>query len=168
VCSDGFGEHVRFGDARVLAMITTTTPSFTTKIAVFVALVAGALLLSAPAISAAAITYQDESYAEFQQQLAGGQIQAVTINKRLGTLRTTLKDGRYVLAKYGRKGEPKAAAALAAKHVPVTVLTSAQAKKEIPKKAVHHKLRYIAGGVLIVVILLVGAVLFIRSRRELD
>lgn len=149
-------------------MITKTRPSFIAQVAALLALVACAALISTSAALAGPITYQDESYAEFQQQLAGGQIQAVTINRRLGSLRITLKDGRHALAKYGRKGEPKAVAALAAKHVPVTVLTLAQATSEVPKKAVHHKLRYIAGGILILLIVVVGAVLFMRGRREPD
>ncbi len=149
-------------------MIPTTRLQFTNKLAVFVILAACALLVSAPVAAAASIVYQDESYAEFQQQLGSGQIQAVTINRRLGTLRITLKDGRYVLAKYGHKEEPKAAEALAAKHVPVTVLTLTEAEKELPKRAAHHKIRYIAGGILVVIILLVGAVLLMRRRRELD
>jgi hypothetical protein len=149
-------------------MTTKTRPSLSAQIAAFLALMACAALISAPAAFAGPIVYQDESYAEYQQQLASGQVAAVTINKRLASLRTTLKDGRHVLAKYGHKEEPKAAAALAAKHVPVTVLTPAAAKLEVPKKAVHHKLRYIAGGILILVIVIVGAVLVVRSRREPD
>jgi hypothetical protein len=149
-------------------MITSTRPSFAAKLAVLLVVLACAALVAIPAVGAAPIVYQDESYAEFQQQLAGGQIQSVTINKRLASLRVTLENGRHVLAKYAHKGEPAAVAALAAKHVPVTVLSPAQAKSEVPKKAVHHKLRYIAGGVLIVLILLVGGVLYIRSRRQLD
>jgi ATP-dependent Zn protease len=148
-------------------MITKTTPSFFAQAAAFLALVACAALISAPAALAGPIAYQDESYAEFQQQLASGQIAAVTINKRLASLRTTLKDGRYVLAKYGHKEEPKVVAVLAAKHVPVTILTPVAAKLEVPK-AVHHKLRYIAGGVLILLLVVVGAVLVMRSRRRPD
>jgi len=149
-------------------MITSTRPSFAAKLASLLVVLACAALIATPAVLAAPIVYQDESYAEFQQQLANGQIQAVTINKRLASLRVTLEDGRHVLAKYAHKGEPVAAAALAAKHVPVTVLSPAQAKSEVPKKAVHHKLRYIAGGILIVLIVVVGAVLYARSRRQLD
>jgi hypothetical protein len=114
----------------------------------------------------AAINYQKESYAAYQQQLAGGQIQAVTINKRLRSLRVTLKDGRYVLAKYNKHEEPAVAAALTAKHIPVTVLTPTEAVKEEKAQPKHHKLRYIAGGILIVVIVIVGAVLFISRKRK--
>jgi thioredoxin-like negative regulator of GroEL len=113
-----------------------------------------------------AINYQKESYAAYQQQLASGQIQAVTINKRLRSLRVTLKDGRYVLAKYNKHEEPAVAAALTAKHIPVTVLTPTEAVKEEKAQPKHHKLRYIAGGILIVVIVIVGAVLFISRKRK--
>jgi ATP-dependent Zn protease len=149
-------------------MMTSTRPPLAAKLASLLVVLVSAAPMAAPAALAAPVAYQDESYAEFQQQLANGQIRAVTINKRVASLRVTLEDGRHVLAKYGHKEEPKAAAALEAKHVPVTVLSPAQAKSEVPKKAVHHKLRYIAGGILIVLILVVGAVLYMRSRRQPD
>ena len=46
------------------------------------------------------------------------------------------------------------------------MLKPAQAAKEVPKKA--HKLRYIAGGILIVVLLVVGAVLYVDRKRKRD
>jgi hypothetical protein len=150
-------------------MIQKTRLCFTAKLAVLLVALTCAPLLAAPIAGAAAVVvYQDESYSEFEAQLASGQIQEVTINRRLGTLRIALKDGKHVLAKYARKQEPEAAAALAAKHVPVTVLTLEQAKKEIGKQPVHHKIRYIAGGVLIVVILSVGGVLYVNTKRRRD
>ncbi len=146
-------------------MIATTRASLTARIAVCSALVACVSLL-AVASAAGAIAYQNESFAEYQQQLAGGQIQAVTVNKRVRSVRVTLKDGRYVLAKYKPKEEPAIVAALAAKHVPVTVLTPTEAVKELKAKPVHHKLRYIVGGIVIVVILIVGAVLVVNRNRK--
>ncbi len=112
------------------------------------------------------IAYQPESLAEYEQQLAAGQIQSVTINKKLRSVRVTLKDGRHLLAKYKPKQEPKVAAALAAKHVPVIVLTPTEAAKEVHKPAVHHKLRYIVGGAVIVVIAIVIAVLVFDRKRK--
>lgn len=148
-------------------MITTTRISITARIAVLVASVACAALLSGAVVAGAAtVSYQHESLKEYEQQLAGGQIQAVTINKRIRSLRVTLKDGRYVLARYPPKQEPKVAAALQAKHVAVTLLTPAEALKEAKAIPVHHKLRYIAGGVVIVVIALIVAMLLLRRRRE--
>jgi hypothetical protein len=149
-------------------MSPTTTASLTTRIAVCVAsLACAALMLTAGVAGAASTpTYQPESFTTYEQQLAGGQIQAVTVNKKLRSLRITLKDGSYVLAKYGPKEEPKTVAALEAKHVPVTILTPTEAAKQTTKKAVHHKLRYIAGGIIIVVILIVGGVLYVNRKRQ--
>jgi ATP-dependent Zn protease len=110
------------------------------------------------------VTYTPESYSVYKQQLAAGQIKSVTINKRLRSLRVTLKDGRTVLAKYGKKERPQAEAALRAAHVKFAILTATQAKQEA-KKPAKHKLRYIAGGILLVVIIVVGAVVLIRRRR---
>jgi ATP-dependent Zn protease len=149
-------------------MTRTTRASLTVKIVVCFASLACASLIPAAVAAGAeiALSYQNESLNEFQQQLAGSQIQAVTINKRLRTLHVTLKDGRYVLATYARHEEPTIAAALNAKHVSVTVLTEAEALKEAAKRPVHHKIRYIAGGVLIVLIVLVVGVVFIKRRRQ--
>ena len=153
-------------------MITTTTASLPVRIAVLVASLAFAsLLLAAPATRAATIAYAPESFSEYEQQLNAGKIKAVTINKRVRSLRVTLTDGRYVLARYKPKEEKKVAAALQAKHVPVALLTPTEASKEVKgkaKKPAKHKLRYIAGGVLVVVIIIVVAVLLIRRRRYSD
>jgi len=149
-------------------MIQPTRASLTTKIAVCVASLACAGLLPT-AVAAAAestVTYQKESFKEYEQQLAGAQIQSVTINKRVRSLRITLKDGRYVLAKYAPHEEPKIAAALQAKGVPVTLLQPAEVAKESSAKPVHHKLRYIAGGILVVVIVVVGVVLYVDRKRK--
>jgi hypothetical protein len=157
-------------------MIRTTRAFTAAKTALVVACLAYALLALATGALAAEsppaqtpIDYQKESLQEYEQQLAGGQIAAVTINKLLRSLRVTLKDGRHVLARYDKHQEPTVAAALKAKGVPVTVLVPAAAQQEAkhrPKPA-HHKLRYIAGGIVIVVILVVGAVLLVDRRRKL-
>jgi ATP-dependent Zn protease len=149
-------------------MIAKTRASLSAK-PLLTTLILGCCLALAPgALSAAAasnIVYQDESYAQFQKQLAEGQIKSVTINKRLRSLRTQLDNGTYVLAKYQPKHETDAIAALRAKHVPVSVLSSSEALAEVKAKPVHHKIRYIVGGVVIVVLLVIVAVLFTRRRR---
>jgi ATP-dependent Zn protease len=115
------------------------------------------------------ITYKHESEPTFQQQLASKQVQSVAVNKRLRTLRVTLKDGTHVLARYPRKQEPQTVARLQAAGVAVSVLGNAAAEKEAKApKPVHHKLRYIAGGILIAVIVIVGLVLLVNSRRRRD
>jgi hypothetical protein len=130
-----------------------------------------ALALTGPMAYAAegVITYQHESEADFAKQLAAHEVTAVTINKRVRTLRVTLSDGRHVLARYPKHEEPAVEARLKGKGVTVTVLSKALAEKQAAeKKPVHHKLRYIAGAVVIVVIVLVGVVLLLRRRRERD
>src|SRR5438132_634917 len=124
----------------------------------------GALALAAAA-GAATPVYEKESEAVWEQQLAARQISSATINKLLKTVRTTLKDGRHVLFKYPKGEEPRVRAQLAAKHVHVTVLTHSQAASEAKKKPVHHKLRYIAGGIVLGLIVLAGAVLLIKRWR---
>ena len=127
-----------------------------------------ALALAAPLAQAAepAIAYTKESIGSYEKQLAAGEIKEVTINKRLRSLRTTLKNGEHVLAKYAKKQESKYAAALEAKGVPVKTLTPTQAKAQAKSKPVHHKLRYIAAGVLVVILIIVGVVLFVNRRRK--
>ena len=152
-------------------MIASTRVPLAVKIAGCIALLACiSLLATVPAAGAAGtVAYQPETFAEYQQQLAGGQIRAAAINKRVGSVRVTLKDGRHLVAKFKRKEEKSVAAALTAEHVPVSVLTRAEAATEVvkgPKKPVHHKLRYIAGGVVIVVLVIVGAVLVIKRKRK--
>ncbi len=126
------------------------------------------LALLAPSASAAegTIVYTHESLSAYEQQLASGQIQAATFNKRVRSLHLTLKDGRHVLVKYAAHGEPALAAQLQAKKIPVSVLKPAEALNEQKKTPVHHKIRYIAGGILIAVIIIVGAVLLINRRRK--
>jgi hypothetical protein len=146
-------------------MIRSNRPSPASKVIPFLSILGLSLLLGA-APSAAAVHFEKESLQEYEKQLAGGQIQSVTVNKRVRSLHLTLKDGRHVLYKYGAGEEPKLAAQLQSKGVPVTVLQPAVAAKEA-KKPAKHKLRYIAGGILLVVVLVVGAVLLIDRRRKL-
>lgn len=127
-----------------------------------------ALALLPPLAGAAegTVAYQSESLTAFEQQLSSGQIHEATINKRVRSVRLTLKDGQHLLAKYQAHEEPKVLAELKAKGVPVSVLSKAQAVKEAKKKPVKHKLRYIAGGIAIVVVVVVGAVVLIDRRRK--
>lgn len=147
-------------------MIATTRASLLATTAALLACLACVAMLPAAVATAAegTITYTKESLQEFEKQLAAKQIATVTINKRLRSMRTTLKDGRHVLAHYVPKGEQQAVATLTAKHVPFEVLKPAAAIKELPKKG--HKLRYIAGGILIVVVLVVGTVLYVDRKRK--
>jgi len=149
-------------------MIRTTTPSRTPRIALLLAALVCALLVpSAVAGAEEAITYKHETQQEYEQQLASSQIESVTINKELRSLRIKLKDGTYVLAKYQKGEQPKVKHALEAKGVKVAILTHSAASKEA-KSSPKHKLRYIAGGILIVVIVVVGIVLYVDRKRKAE
>ena len=149
-------------------MIASKRASLTPRILLLLACLLCAGALASPVAAGAAegsITYTHESFQQYQKQLAAGEITAATINKKVRSVHLTLKDGRHVLAKYAAHEEPKVASALQAKGVPVSVLSKAAADKEA-KKSVHHKLRYIAGGILIAVIVVVGGVLLWDRRRK--
>jgi len=128
----------------------------------------GLFAASAFAAEEATIDYVHESEAAFAKQLAKKEVASVTINKRLRTMRVTLKDGSHYLAQYPKKAEPQTVSRLEGKGVSVSVLSKSEAEKETTHKGKKHKLRYIVGGVLIVVILLVGGFLLYRRRGLRD
>jgi hypothetical protein len=131
--------------------------------------VAFSLLTPAAIAAEGTIKYKHESEGEFAKQLAARQIRSAAVNKRLRTLRLTLKDGTRVLARYPAHQEPQTVSKLKAHGVAVTVLGKPAAEKEAKaKKPVHHKLRYIVGAVVIAVIVIVGAVLLVNRRRQRD
>jgi hypothetical protein len=123
------------------------------------------ILLALAASTAHAAGYTHESFSVFETQLKSGEIREATINKRVRSVRTILADGRHVLAKYAAKEEPKIARELKAHNVAVTILTPAQAKAEQSKAPIHHKIRYIVGGVVIGLVVIGGAVVLYRRRR---
>ena len=149
-------------------MNTPPRASIFIKIAASVACLACLCLVPIASAGAAAAVpkYQQESAATYEQQLAAGEIRAATFNRKVRSLHLTLKDGRRMLLKYGPKEGGKLTTQLKAKGVPVTVLTHSQAVKESGPTPVHHKLRYIAGGIVLAVIVVVGAVLLINRRRQ--
>jgi ATP-dependent Zn protease len=147
----------------------------TASVATSLCLLIGALAPGAIAAGSSA-TEPNESEAAFAQQLAAKRVQSVSINKLLRTMRVTLKDGTQVITRYPKKQSEQTAARLRARGVAVTVLSPTEAKKEAKLHKTHkkhkgtkHKLRYIVGAVVIVVIVLaIGVLLFSRRRRQLD
>jgi hypothetical protein len=151
-------------------MSRPTTAQRTAK-TVAIALCLAYAMLSATVLaasaSAATVTYEHVGEKTFEQELAAGQIASATINRRVRSVRLTLKDGRHVLVRYPAHQESRVSAQLKARGVTVAILTKSQATTEAKKQPVHHKLRYIAGGILIAVIVVVAAVLLIDRRRKL-
>ena len=154
------------GLARALAFRAMNPPANRLVRSMLALSCAVALVLGGAAQASAEVKYQHESEPQWKSQLTSGQIASVIINKRAQSLRTTLKDGRYVLANYPKHESQRVEAELTANHVPFSVLSKSQAKARAKKGPVHHKLRYIAGGILIGIIVIVGAVLLIRRRTH--
>jgi len=127
-----------------------------------------ALLVGAPRARAeGTVDYTKEDLSQYEDQLNGDQIRSVVVNKRTRSLRVTLKNGQHVFAKYGNKEGPNYYGAIRARHVPITFLSPAGAKAEQGGgKHPGHEIRYIAGGVLIAVIAIVGGILYFNRRRE--
>jgi hypothetical protein len=113
-------------------------------------------------------TYTKEDLSQYEAQLKGSQIQSVVVNKRLRSLRITLKDGSHVYVKYPKKTGPTYYKQITAKGIPLSFLSADAAKKEQEKGSKHHKIRYIAGGVLILVLVIVAVILLLRRRRRDD
>jgi ATP-dependent Zn protease len=115
------------------------------------------------------ITYRHETEAEFEQQIAAKKIKTAEINKSLRTVRVTLDDGEHVLGKYPKHQVPQTIARLKAAGATVSVLSKKEGERQAAKGKKHkHKIRYIVGGVLIVLIVIGGAVWLIRRRRQID
>jgi hypothetical protein len=123
-----------------------------------------ALLAFAPTPSPAAtvIHFQHESYQQLLAQLHNREVHAVVLHTKGYKAHVSLNDGGHMTVTYSPTEEPRLAALARASGSSFAVATSTH--KAAP---VHHKLRYIAGGVLIVVILVVLAVLLVGRRREL-
>ena len=131
------------------------------RVLVAACLIAVLLVLAVPAGAASVVHFKQESYAAFQRQLGAAQIHAATFNKKAHTLHVTLADGHHFKAGYPSHDEAQIATALRAKGASVQVKRAKQAK------AVKHTLRYVAGGIMVIVILAILTVLLIGRRRAL-
>ena len=146
-------------------MTSHPKPPFRLGRAALLACLLALLTAAVAAPAAAAATYTHESKEAYEHQLAAGEIAHAKINKRVRHVDMTLKNGSLVLYTYPPKEEPAVLSQLQAKNVPVEVLSASAAKAEA-KKPVHHKLRYIVGGIALVVVLIIIAVLVVDRRRK--
>jgi hypothetical protein len=120
-----------------------------------------ALALPAEGLAAAATPkYTKESRQAYESQLGKGEIVEATFNKFVRSLRLTLKNGDHVLYSYPAKGGPKLEEELKAKGVTVTALQGGHKHK----KSAKHTRRYVAIGVVVVLIL--AGVAFLMFRRR--
>jgi hypothetical protein len=116
-------------------------------------------------LPAAALAAEHESVQAYEKQLAAHEIEKARINKRVRHLDLTLKNGQTFVYVYPAHTEPAVAKQITDRHIPLEVLSPAAAQKEA-KKPVHHKLRYIAGGILLAIIVIVLIVLVVDRRRK--
>jgi predicted PurR-regulated permease PerM len=121
-------------------------------------------VIVAPA-GAAAIHFEKESLQAYQAQLHHGQVHALTFHAGTpsGHLHISLNNGGHMTVTYAPAEQAKLVAQAQAANARVKIATPVTKKTA----AVHHKLRYIAGGILILVIVVVLVVLLIGRRRAI-
>jgi hypothetical protein len=129
-------------------------------------LIGACLAISATAFGATAIHFEPETVAALEGQLHHAQVHAISVHQDAGTghIHVSLNDGRHFTVAYASSEE---AHLLAIAHADGTPVAIAKAKPKKATKAAHHKLRYIAAGILVIVIIVVAAVLLIDRRRKL-
>ncbi len=119
-----------------------------------------ATVVTATASNTQAITYEQESVAAFEAQLASHAVAAAEFNKVAHHLHLTLHGGRHLLVNYPGHQEPQFQAKIEAAGVPITIEFTGKAAGPV-----HHKLRYIAAALLLVVLVALIAMLIVRRRR---
>lgn len=117
-------------------------------------------------LPASAFAAEHESQQAYEGQLAAGEIAKAKINKRVRHLDLTLKNGQQFVYVYPPHTEPAVAAKLTEKKIPLEVLSPKAALAEAKKAPVHHKLRYIAAGILGAIVIIVLIVLVVDRRRK--
>jgi hypothetical protein len=129
-------------------------------VAVYLALAAA--MLAAPA-GAAAVHFEKETLQAYEGELRHHEVHAVSFHPgtTTGHLHISLNNGGHMTVAYAPSQQGTLVAQARAADARVKVATLPTSKTA----AVHHKLRYIAGGALILVILVVLVVLLIGRRR---
>jgi hypothetical protein len=136
------------------------------RIAVSVACLLGAwLALSASAVAATVVHFEPESVSALKTQENHAQVHALSFHPGKGTghVHVSLDNGRHMTVAYATSEQAALLTVARENNTPVTI---AKAKTATAKPA-HHKLRYIAGGILVLVIIVVLTVLLIDRRRKL-
>jgi hypothetical protein len=142
----------------VLPVTLRNNASLAIKAAAVSACIFGVCMAPAAYAAKGSGSFSKESLPAYERQLAAGEVKQATFNPPKHTMRLTLKDGTHFHVVYKHGEEPKLRAALASRGV---VLPKAA------KAHIDHKLRYIAGGVLVVaLILIVAGLVMVRRRRR--
>jgi len=148
-------------------MISSTRAPLIRKSALFAAgLACACLALGTSALAATVIHFQPESLSALKVQLAHHEVHALAFHpaSTQGHVHVSLRDGRHMTVAYATSGQAALVAVARADGIPVAIAT---AKPKTAAKPAHHKLRYIAGGILVAVIIVVAVVLLIDRRRKL-
>jgi hypothetical protein len=133
-----------------------------------VAALLGCLLcaaVTASALAATAIHFQKETLPALEKQLRSHEVHALVLHPKPspGHIHASLSNGSHMTIVYAPSEQERIVALARAQGTPVAVAV----KSTTVKKPVHHKLRYIAGGILVAVIVVVAVVLLIDRRRKL-
>jgi len=122
------------------------------------------LAVAASAAAATAIHFQRESLQALEKQLHAREVHALVFHPTPapGHIHASLNNGTHMSIVYAGSEQAHLTALAQAEGARVTI-----AKSTTAKKTVHHKLRYIAGGILVAVIIVVAAVLLVDRRRKL-
>ncbi len=132
-----------------------------------VGLACACLVVSGSALGATtAIHFEPESLSALKVQLGHHEVHLLSFHPAgsVGHIHVSLNGGRHMTVSYSSSEQ---AALVALAHTDGTRVLVATAKPKAAAKPVHHKLRYIAAGILVVVIVVVAAVLLIDRRRKL-
>jgi len=138
----------------------------TATVALCLACATLALAAGTTALAASVIHFQPESLPALKGQLGHHEVHALTFHPATGTghIHVSLNDGRHMTVPYAT-AEQAQLVALAGKDG--TTVAIAAAKPKAVKAPVHHKLRYVAAGILVVVIVVIAAVLLVDRRRKM-
>jgi hypothetical protein len=121
--------------------------------------------MTASALAGTAIHFQKETLPALEKQLRSHEVHALVLhpNPSPGHIHASLNNGLHMTIVYASSEQERLVALARAQGTPVAV----SVKSTTANKTVHHKLRYIAGGILVAVIIVVAAVLLIDRRRKL-
>lgn len=133
-----------------------------TAVLMAMCLAMAATVIAVPA-GAATVHFQKETLQAYEGELHHGEVHAVTFHPGTtsGHLHVSLNNGGHMTVTYTASEQGKLVAQAQAANARVKVATLKTKKTA----AVKHKLRYIAGGILILVIIAVLIVLLIGRRR---
>jgi hypothetical protein len=115
-----------------------------------------ALLVPAPLAIAAAPYVPTETYATLIGQIDSGQVSIAHVNEQTHHIKVTLKNGTDQVVDYPEADHKALIDALL--HHGVKPIYTAPVAIVTKPKPVHHVLRYVAAGVVVVLLLIGGAV----------